>query len=695
MSNQNSLTETSLFSRMKPLTTNNGKRKMNVDLVGRIGNLNLPCSKPLRPLFETISNSIQAIEDCGEKNGEINIQVERSGVLSDPKDKALNPIKNFAVCDNGIGFKNMNYEAFNYSDTTIKRDRGGKGVGRLLGLIAFDELVVDSVYEEEGQFFSRKFTFSLEDNGVRGGKAPQKIEGTGTKSTKIILKNFNQKYEERCPKNLSEISTRIIEHFFQYFVSTDCPKITISDSATSEIINLNVFFNEEINPTKIAGSFTLKDIDFNINLYKLYSPKTPEHLLFLCAYNRVVLRQKLLKFIPDLSAKLKDDKGNSFICFSFLSSSYLDENVNPERTDYKIERESTFDYKDYITLDEIKKTSSDNIARMLKEYITPLREEKINRIIQYIGNSAPQYKSLIKHKKKSFCTISPNIGDNKLDLELYKIHQEWELETKNKCNELLSIEIQEIEDYPEYKKNYSEIIENINEQGKSSLAKYILHRKIILDLLENKLKIEGEKYEHEKVVHEIIFPMRSTSEEIDYEKQNLWIIDEKLSYHYLLASDKRLKDLKILDTESERRPDMVIFDNPMIFAEEDSNYTSIVVVEFKRPGRKNYRDRENPITQIYRNVEDIEAGKMTDINGRPINLMENTPFHAYVICDITQKIREFANQASLHEASDKEGYFGYAHFYKTYIEIISYNKLINDSKRRNRILFDKLNLPRK
>ena len=42
---------------------------------------------------------------------------------------------------------------------------------------------------------------------------------------------------------------------------------------------------------------------------------------------------------------------------------------------------------------------------------------------------------------------------------------------------------------------------------------------------------------------------------------------------------------------------------------------------------------------------------------------------------------------------DNLGYFGYNPSLSAYVEVISYTKLLRDAKKRNKILFDKLNLP--
>ncbi len=41
---------------------------------------------------------------------------------------------------------------------------------------------------------------------------------------------------------------------------------------------------------------------------------------------------------------------------------------------------------------------------------------------------------------------------------------------------------------------------------------------------------------------------------------------------------------------------------------------------------------------------------------------------------------------------DNQGYYGFHKTYAAYYEVIDYNKLLSDAKKRNRIFFDKINL---
>lgn len=176
----------------------------------------------------------------------------------------------------------------------------------------------------------------------------------------------------------------------------------------------------------------------------------------------------------------------------------------------------------------------------------------------------------------------------------------------------------------------------------------------------------------------------------------MWLIDERLTYHSFVASDKALNSLEDFQAESKKRPDLFIFDRKMAFAEnveEGSPINSLVVIEFKRPQRKGYTDTENPMDQVLDQIKDIRAGQFMDEDGRPIPVAnEKIPAFAYVVCDITESLKTILINRDLTPTPDGLMYYGYHQNLGIYQEVIDYGKLLSDAKRRNRIFFDKLNL---
>lgn len=266
------------------------------------------------------------------------------------------------------------------------------------------------------------------------------------------------------------------------------------------------------------------------------------------------------------------------------------------------------------------------------------------------------------------------------------------MEVKQEAKQALKF-IDSAKDEAEYNSKFNDLYSKIIEVGNSKLSEYVIHRKLVLELLDKHLKsTEDGKFSKEETVHKLIFLLKKLSDDIGYEEHNLWIIDEKLSYHKYLASDKRFKDLEPINSESKERPDIIIFNRPFVFSNDDKPYQSIVIIEFKRPMRNDYSDEENPILQINRYAREIINGEVRDKNNREFELGHNTPLYAYIVCDLTKKLRAYAKDHGYKELPDRGGYFSFNTNYNMYIEIISFDKLIRDSKERNKILFDYLNI---
>lgn len=586
---------------------------MQVDLKGRINNVPLSLSRALFPLFEAIVNSIHAVEELNNGNGSIEVLIERDDTqtLIDPTDYELNPIKNFVVIDNGIGFDSKNYESFLTADTTLKANKGAKGIGRFLWLKAFDRVRIESFFNNNGNFYKRSFNFLLSEEGVEDHELTE--VSIRERKTSVKLFDFVDKYRTACPSKTDAIALRIIEHALVYFLSKNCPQIFLVDG--NKKLNLNKIFEEKIKLFSKVDTFNIRSKQFEITHLKLSSSEENRHQIHFCADNREVRHENLSNYIPDLNKKLKDESGHFFIYQAYISSKYLNARVNPERTDFNLPDDNCQLFEDEIYKGELIKGVTKNIKDHLKDYLNKVKDEKIKRVENFIQVKAPQYKPILKYKDEYLDEISSDLTDEKLDIELYKISSKIELKLKKKSREILKTDIKNVRDIEKYKVEYKKFIEDVNEFGKSRLAQYIIHRKLIMDLLSKKLEFDADsnKYSLEESIHEIIFPLRTTSEDIDYERQNLWIIDEKLSYHKYLASDIPLNKFTPVIVTDSQRPDIIIFNSPFAFVDDNPPFSSVVIIEFKRPCRSDYsEEKDNPISQIYDYVRKIKGGKVPD-----------------------------------------------------------------------------------
>lgn len=663
--------------------------RMNIDLIGRISNVVLGYNRPLIPLFEAVVNSIHSIQSADIQNGKIIIYVERdnSQNLLDYSDSDTRPIHSFIVEDNGLGFDEANYNSFTTSDTKFKV--GAKGIGRFTWLKAFDSVHVKSVFKSNGSNYERKFDFLLTPEGVENLSV---IETKEPRKTVVKLSNYKPKFQEKCYKNIQTIAEKIIEHCLIYFLSGKCPQIIITDG--TETFILNELYENNVKGKTSAANFTLKNHVFYVVNLRLYLTDEKKHKAYFCANDRVVKSINLEKRIPDINAKLIDEDGVSFRFGSYISGEYFDKNVNNERTDFHIDQEPDAMFPDMISLEEIENAALKEMKKYLDPYLSPISKNKIEHIHHFIETEAPQYRSIAKYKPELLENIEPGLSKEKLDLELHKIKSKLSIEIKEQTQELIEKKTEDIRNVEEYLIEYNKLISKISGISSDQLAEYILHRKSIISLLDKSISLtESGKYELEEAIHRIIFPMRTTSDDIDYENQNLWLIDERLSYHHFLASDKPFSKIDPVEMKGKDRADLVIFNKALAYAEDSSPFSSIVIVEFKRPMRNDFSDEENPFVQVMEYITDIRDAKVNDKNGRPIRVGDNVPFYVYIICDLTSKIEKLAVQNDYTHTPDGQGYFKLHNSLNAYIEVISFDKLVNDAKKRNRVLFDKLNLP--
>jgi len=206
---------------------------------------------------------------------------------------------------------------------------------------------------------------------------------------------------------------------------------------------------------------------------------------------------------------------------------------------------------------------------------------------------------------------------------------------------------------------------------------------MIIDLLDKKIESNtGGKYSNENIIHDIIFPQYTTSDQIRFEDHNLWIIDERLTFHEFAASEKRLCD--ITTSGSEDRSDVIAFSE----IDDDRIAKVVSILEFKKPLRESFAER--PTEQILRYVKKIRNEKVKMPNGRTLKVDDTTRFYCYIICDLTTKIKEFADDDDYAKLKGELGYYKYHRNLNIHIEIIAFDKLLADVKQRHKAFFEKL-----
>lgn len=469
----------------------------------------------------------------------------------------------------------------------------------------------------------------------------------------------------------------------------------LHDSSTGETIYLNEMFERDMGAKSGTAQFTVGDSSFCILHVRLYSAHIKDHLIHYCANDRVVVSEKLAGHIPNLIRRLQDESGREFVYAAYIESNVLDSTVNAERTAFSIAADSDSLLKEDITWTSIQDAVRNQCRSFLSPYTDPILKQKLQRIDDFVARDAPMYRPVMKHISEKVEMIDPEASDNDLDIHLYEAYQSLQLKVKTEGARLLQQEVVGEEDFEDYKKRFSEYFDKVTDINAADLARYVCHRKAILDFLHKQLSIQTSgKYSKEERVHNIIFPRGQTSEDVLPNAHNLWLIDEKLVYHKFLASDKQLKSIDTINCPSQKEPDIIVFDKACAFApSEDPPFPAIVIVEFKRPMRNNYTEEKNPFIQVREYIEAIRGGKARTPDGREVPVPANIPFYCYVICDPTETLVRQAKDFELEQTPDGLGFFGFKRHYQAYFEVISYTKMVTDAKKRNAVLFNTLGLP--
>lgn len=646
------------------------------------------------PIVEVVVNAIQAIESNGDKDGKITIYVHRDKQLQ--MDGGLPEVRSFEVEDNGIGFTDENRQAFDTLYTDLKINEGGKGFGRFTCLKYFENLYVASVYRDKNVFRQRKFAMGKDNDII----VNEKVSESAEQKSGTIVHLSDLKKGKSIDKKLNTIARNLVEKLLPYFITRNyvCPKIVLSEKDGTDSILLNDYVNNELsavimeipvenNTFKLKGKQT--EEEFLVRVFKLFFPKNQKSRISLVAHKREVSGSVIHKYIPEFSEDfyVKDNSGDvlherNYIVKAYVFSTYLDQNVSLERGGFEFQMEN--DVLFGISQVEIESWSANIAKDAVGSDVAIRQEKKIERVQAYVDEEAPWHKSILDKIDLTEMPYNPTNEDIESRLQKEKFAQETQI--KKDVSRLLAENNLE-----NLKENVLKIANKISETSKNNLIHYIALRRNILDIFEKSLQLdETGTYEAEGVVHDIIFPRKGDTDTTSFEEHNLWIIDERLNFTDYVSSDVPLNG------KNSERPDLLVYNNRILFRGDNEISNPVTIFEFKKPQRDNFvnpSSQEDPVTQIVRYVNNIRDGKYKTPKGRKILVAENTPFYGYVVCDLTPKVETWLNrEKNFKTMPDRLGWFQWLENINLYIEVISWDKVLKDAKMRNQIFFQKLGI---
>lgn len=641
---------------------------------GRIRNLALTPSKPsnsLVPLFEAVSNSLHAIDKRFAKgaleNGRISIHVERAESTT-----------SIIIKDNGIGLDHDNFEAFLTLDTSAKMKIGGKGIGRLTWLKVFDNAAVVSRFQAPSGHMRRSFKFTLEPDGHLQNYSLSKVEEE--LGTEIHLNEMKTEYHTHCPSKIETIAKKLIAHFFPAFFANKMPAVIVSMG--DETILLNEFIHEKIHRAqKSIYEYSGERVQIEHSLIdKAISDHFDHHTLQFSANDRIVEEHDLDNQIGISTYIHLDELLTRYI--GVVTSKLLDENVSQERNRFDIPTEIFDDFKSHC-VDSVKSY----LAKEIEEVIGAQKEK-----LDIVMNNFPRFTYLVDDKDsfvRENLPLNANNEENifrQLSVLDFRASRDISSKVKGASSPemLAALEVES--------KN---LVTRVQQQERAALLEYVAKRKLVLDLLSKYQGYDDEKDRLnylELAIHQIVCPTKVTNGDIEIFDHNLWVLDDRLTFYEFWASDKQIRTFAN-QSDSLERPDIILFQGNALFHRMGTSQP-VVIVEFKRPARPNYSDDENPITQIYSYIRELQGKEVRDKEGALITTIDNqTPFFCYVIADVTKKLDEYLKDSQINKPlPGGRGFFGFHPDYNAYIEVIHYSTLISDARIRNEIFFKKLGI---
>lgn len=662
---------------------------MQSNLEGRLKNFKLiPKDAPFC-IYESVVNSIQSYPDESSSKL-VKVEVVRELVLDEEKPLTNPEIQFIVISDNGTGFNEKNFESFKTLDETTKPELGCKGVGRLTWLKVFGLAEIESVFLENGDKFKRSFKFSAAKEVH--SDVVQKVDQKTPTGTTIKLSCKKTDFLVGSVASPQNLMMGILSHCIKYFVNSDkSVEVEYSDSGSKFLLR------EELENRTIRSSFAneleIKGHSFQLSHLLLKGLNVPSKLAW-CADGRVVLDDCAgLKDIPKVLTSLRNsDEKPVYVCL--IESPYLNERVSQDRTGFCIEEKiSSPELEEELDFSAIKTAIKEPISIFLKDLIDKEDAAGTKRKELFLQEN-PRFKPLMDYSENEL-----EIGSKDSDKQIKTQLRQKEAQYKDEIDEVIIRAQNELTS--KTLNNVHETIERIFNElmstkavalNQTALSEFVVKRKAILTCFQKALEIQDSgKYNKEDFLHNIILPMHCDSSNMYFGDANLWLLDDRLSFHNYIASDIRLKQIKIADLKGETRPDIAalsLSDYDGAIGVGDGSEGRLEIVEFKRPMRKD----KDVFMQILKYAKKLANSEIRSYQGRPVKC--SGPIFAYIVSDIDKDLEDqLINAYEFRRVED--GFLYKAHKadnYTVVVEALSYDYLLKRATQRNQAFFSMLGI---
>ncbi|MDR2426139.1 MAG: ATP-binding protein [Endomicrobium sp.] len=657
-------------------------------------------------LFEAISNALySSIENTDVK---IKVNFTRQYKANEIIEDKDNYIKSFIITDNGTGFNDVNFDSF--TRKAYKTNHAcGKGLGRMAFLKVFQDVSIDSYFEENSKLFHRSFVFDTSE--IKDNK--EKVKESHNIETSILFNNIKPQYQKSTLISIDDYHKEILNHFyiFLYYLIEENKtfeiKLTDDSGKVSErIINTENLKSDKVKKESISITDTsaLGGIDSKVDFEILHikTKNIEENKAFYIVDERAAGTINNLNLPPNV---LEDKNGFRYFYNVYLKSSYLNRFLNESRTQLSIPTDKKNPNKSFVTSDKIEALLKDKVDKFLNYEIGVLEKKNEDRVRKVLtdseynkisNNKAYLYLLADEETKKSLLgSIRYNDSKNSIVSKIKVFHEELQIKTIEKINSLVE-NIKDVKGDVDLKKLEEEINDlsiKVNLENSVNLSSYIMYRKYVLSLFNNALELyKNNKSQNEALFHNLLLPKKANNN-ID---SNLWLLDELFLY-FDGASEQSISDIKIKgskiirDLSEEEERQLNEFNEKRLNKRMDLLFfpeeRKCIIIELKDPkiGVNENAGQMDKYVELLANFV------------KPEFAIEH--FYTYLITDNFNKYDKPSGYRKIYnidgfvrDSADIKNFENDLTIANQYSEIIKYTDIYTRANKRNEIFFNKLNI---
>lgn len=555
--------------------------KMFVNLSGAMDLIKMS-KNPLAPLYEAMTNSLESLAQRLSENedveGEIEVHFYFSGLLDEFKE-----LEQIVIIDNGIGFTDENYNRFReFFDKSKGYDN--RGTGRLQYLHRFEKVKVDSVFENDGDFYRR--TIECNKRNFVGGEDCILIKEPVTPDTSVSLCDYTSESNEQEYFNslaIDELVSAIRSHFLlRFYLDTkkdgfQAPIVKIVFFKGGNKTDERIISPDSISKPKAEGEIKVPYMRLSNNKDSKPELENISGRNEVIKWAHFVLTEEELgqngiylcsKDIPVQSVRFDKLKKNENVGGKhFLTAFYGDVLDSPSNVSDSVDSFTFPDRKEvesmsgdmfldpnaeFLVIDSIYEQVHKVIPGIYKDVIDVRQDQQ--KDVEAIAKAHGIPASVIEKAK-----IGLNDDEKSITKKLYKTQSDELAEKSFKAKQLFE-SLKDLDptanDYQEHiHGKTAELSELVEEQNKEELSRYVIRREMVTDILkkilseeleyQNAPKVAGKNRDREGLVHDLIFKRKSQD---THGLNDLWILNEEFM-HFDGCSDLPLNQIETSDGE--------------------------------------------------------------------------------------------------------------------------------------------------